>query len=373
MHRVIYASSNKNSDAYYAVRIEIPDPFFYVDTGAKQYVFLDHREFGVFQEKNKNPAIELVLVNPLTQEAAQVADKTSGANRLAWTILQKYGLASDPIEVPTSFPLDMADYLRSKGCKITPIQPFFTARLKKTAIEVGAIRDALKRTQKTFVYIEQVLKQSTVRDGVLRYQDKILTSESLKAEVEQILLAEDLVSPEGLIVSCGPHAAIPHHPGSGPLRAGETVVCDIFPKHRANGYFADMTRTYVKGEPSPRVRDMYEAVRAAQEAAEQAVRSGVTGASIHKICVDLLLARGFDVGDKGFTHGTGHGLGLDIHEPPYLNSTSKEILEEGHVVTIEPGLYYPELGGVRIEDVVVVTKDGCENLTQYHKEYLMLP
>jgi len=371
MPKLIYASSSKNSDMFYAVRLPIPDPFFYLDMGEKKYVFLDQREYGVFREHNTNPDIELVSVNPLYQEAKECTDQTSIANRLAYRVLEKYGLKDCIIEVPTSFPLDMADYLRSKGIVLIHSQHFFPERLIKNTDEIAAIREALLRTQQAFLTVENILDNALIEADVVVYKDVPLTSEFLRKQAERILFEHDMINVEGMIISCGAHAAIPHHQGAGPIRPHQTIVCDIFPRQRASGYFADMTRTYVKGTPSDQLQAMYDAVVSAQIQAMNTVSPGTPLSTPHQKCVDLFLDRGYHVGDQGFTHSTGHGLGIDIHEAPYVSQNSKNVFEPGHVVTIEPGLYYPQLGGVRIEDVVVVTKDGFENLTRYPTRFVI--
>lgn len=370
MAKVIYAST-KDSDMFYAVRVPVVDPFFFIDTGKKQYVFLDHREFGLFREENKNTNIELVLLNPLLEEADKIEDETRLPNKLALYIFQIYGIVKEPIEVPASFPLDMADFLRSKGITLIPQIPFWPERSKKTEEEVEAIRESLRRTQCAFERIEEILRESSIDGDLIKYKDEMVTSELLKREAERVLLEHDMINMEGMIVSCAQHAAIPHHSGRGPMRPHQTIICDIFPQHRNSGYFADMTRTYIKGGASLELQRMYEAVRKSQEAGIQAARPGISGGELHKICSQVFLDLGYDVGNKGFVHGTGHGLGLDIHEEPYVNLASETILEPGHVITIEPGLYYPETGGVRIEDVIHITETGCENLINYDKRFIL--
>ncbi len=394
MPKLLFAGNSKDSDMFYAVRVPIVDPFFYLDTGEQKYVFLDHREYGVFKEYQEKAMgsfpsvgmteIELVLANPLMEESVRLrqdfgatsarsssAQHASTTSLLAYLILEKYGLADQPIEVSNNLPLEMADFFRSKGVQLVVKNPFFPERLIKTAQESEAIRDALVRTQHAYTYIEEVLRTSTIEGDVIMYRGEALTSETLKKEVEQILLSYDMTNDEGIIISCGHHAAIPHHRGSGFIRPHQTIICDIFPRHRETGYFADMTRTYVKGTPSEDIAKMYAAVLEAQERAIEQVKPGVIMGDVHQGCIDIFLGKGYHAGDKGFTHGTGHGLGLDIHEFPYVRSKSASVFEPGHVVTIEPGLYYPEIGGVRIEDVVVVTQGGCRNLTEYHKNYVI--
>ena len=219
--------------------------------------------------------------------------------------------------------------------------------------------------------MEDVLRASTISGDTLLYEGNVLTSEFLSAKVEQTLLSRDLASECGMIVSCGSHAAIPHHRGAGPIRPHQTIICDLFPRHRKTGYFSDITRTFVKGTVSDEIKKMYDAVYEAQTTAVKMIKPGVERSDVHQACIDIFLARGYHAGDKGFTHGTGHGLGIDLHEAPYVRGASEVsgVFEPGHVVTVEPGLYYPEIGGIRIEDVVWVTEDGNDNLTTYHKDY----
>lgn len=370
MPKMIFANA-KNSDMFYATKASAHDPFFYLDDGRKKCIFLDHRELGVFQDKNKNVEIEAVLLDPLLADAMKDKNKTSLSNKLALLILKKYKLGGGKILVPTSFPLDMADFLRAKGVKISPQSSFFPERIIKTKVEVEYVRENMRRLCKAFDRVEEILMQSRIKGDEIKFKNKTLTSEILKHEIELVLMREGLNDTEGMIVSCGTQAAIPHHSGTGVLRPNQTIICDIFPQSRVNHYFGDMTRTYVKGEPSIEVKKMYAAVLEAQEKALLAIRPGKSGREIYQLCVDIFLARGFHVGDRGFVHGTGHGLGIDIHEDPYLNKYSEDLLEEGNIFSIEPGLYYPEFGGVRIEDLVVVTKKGSENLTKYHKQYII--
>ena len=174
------------------------------------------------------------------------------------------------------------------------------------------------------------------------------------------------------IVACGADGADPHDRGSGPLDAEESIVVDIFPRDKETGYHADMTRTFLKGEASEELRERYEITREAHGAALDAVEAGATGADVHDAVCDVYEEAGYATlrddpsTETGFIHGTGHGIGLDVHELPRLNPTGGE-LEAGQVITIEPGLYDPDVGGIRIEDLVVVTEDGYENLTDYPK------
>ncbi len=177
---------------------------------------------------------------------------------------------------------------------------------------------------------------------------------------------------EDNIVSCGEDCSDPHNFGSGPLFADQPIMIDTCPRSIKNRYFADMTRTVVKGKASTEIRKMYNAVLGAQKLALGEIKDGMRADLIHKKVQDYFANRGFKTEEKngkiqGFFHGTGHGVGLDIHETPRINLNYKKKLKAGNVVTVEPGLYYPKIGGVRIEDLVVVTKTGCKNLTKFPK------
>lgn len=370
MTKLLYANTH-NRDMLYAVGIEVPDPFFLLDIDGTRHIFLDRREYGIFLEENKKVDLQVHLLDSYLESAQKIEDEGSLVYKLAYAILDSFGVINQEILVPNDFPIGMADYLRSKGINLVATASLFPERKIKSEDEVNKIREALRRTGKAFAKIEEILKASVIQNDMLLYQDEPLTSERLKSEAEQVLLAEDMLNTEGIIISCAEHAAIPHHRGAGAIHPHQTIVCDIFPRHRGSGYFADMTRTYVKGNPSEEIKKLYSAVLEAQENALNKAVAGMPGSALHQICVDTFLEKGYHVGDQGFVHGTGHGLGLDVHEAPRAGATSEDILEAGHVVTVEPGLYYPEVGGVRIEDVVVIRKSGVENLTNYHKNYII--
>ncbi|MDP3794371.1 MAG: M24 family metallopeptidase [bacterium] len=356
----------------YVVRMDIPDPFFLLDSNGRQYIFLDRREYGVFQEKSAEAGPRAMLLEPLIDEARRIYGAIPLPHALALHILSCYGVAGERIAVPTNFPLDIADFLRAKGVTLEVCSSIYPERLVKTSEEVAFIREALRRTDAAFLLIEKLLGGATIKGDELWYGTTLLTSEYVKQRVDETLLRYDMIATEGMIVACGAQAAMPHHPGSGPIRPCQTIVCDIFPRNRTSGYFADVTRTYVKGEPPEKVRRMYAAVREAQRSVLERLRPGLREGEAHQSAVEAFTERGFvTVGDAGFIHGTGHGLGLDVHEEPFLRASRDGLLEEGNIVTVEPGLYEPGLGGVRIEDVVVITPSGCGLLTAEPREYII--
>lgn len=368
MPKLIYANT-KDSNMFYAVRTGIREPFFFIDTGQEQYIFLDMLEYEAFKEKNKNIKLEPVLINKFYKETEEVKDKTSFANKLAFVLLSEYGLLEKVLEVPSNFPVAMADYLRLKGFNLDPRSPFWTERAVKSKDEVDAIKKSLEVVRKAFLLVEEILQGSVVEGDFIKYRKEILTSEFMKNLVEKFLFENNMLSTDGLIISTGNQTAFPHHQGSGPILANRPIVCDIFPKSHDTGYFADMTRTYVKGAPSKDVEKMHATVLAAQELIIKSVRPGMPGKELTAIGLKFFKDSGYETEEnKGFIHSAGHGLGLDVHEAPAMGMKSEDILRPGQVITIEPGLYYPEKDGVRIEDMVLITENGAENLTNFQKE-----
>jgi len=250
-------------------------------------------------------------------------------------------------------------------------EPFLEERLVKSPAEVECILRAMRRTEAALGAAIEAIREAEVMDGALRWRGEVLTAEALKRLIAVRLLEDGLLA-QHTIVACGEAACDPHNEGSGPLRSGQAIILDVFPRDEESRYFADITRTVVKGKAPERLREMYRAVAKGQDRALHLIRDGADGEAVHREVQAMLEGQGFRTGEvngrmQGFFHGTGHGLGLEVHELPRV-SKIPTTLRTGNVVTVEPGLYYPGIGGVRIEDVVVVTEHGCTNLTAYPKE-----
>lgn len=371
MTKLIYATT-KNRDLFYALGVEISDPIFYIESNGRKYVFLDAREFGVLTEKSGNRGIEAIPVESLLEEARGGRYETGIANKLALLILKKFAGSETGFSVPFDFPLNMADFLRAQGITLTVQNPFYPERAIKTKEEISRIKETAAFTLNIFRKIEAILKAAEINGDHLIYEGETLTSEFLKKEAAIEMARRNLIDSEGLIISSGPHAAIPHHSGTGPIKPGAAIVCDIFPRHRDHGYFADIARTYAKGTPSEEIKKMYDAVRRAQEAGVQKIRAGVPAKEIHHACAESLKESGFETSEgRGFVHSTGHGVGLEVHETPSVGANSEKPLEAGNIITVEPGLYYPDLGGVRIEDMFLATENGAVCLTEYPRELVI--
>lgn len=292
--------------------------------------------------------------------------------------------AVDVIYVPHDFPAGTFMRLKEAGLpvEVNKDELFFPQRAIKTLKEIEALTVAQRANEQCFHHAFKVLRESDIgRDDVLFWKGQTLTAEILRAEMNKKAVEHGCEEFHGgPIVACGAQGAMPHERGHGPLRAHEFIVMDCFPRH-ANGYWGDLTRTVLKGKATPWHTDVYAAVLAAHDAGLGLIKAGVNGKDIHLRVAATLAEAGFKTGtdDKGrpygFFHGTGHGVGLELHEPgPRMLSTVASELKAGYVTSVEPGLYYPApvsgggIGGCRIEDVVTVTDTGYHNLTSFPKD-----
>jgi len=278
--------------------------------------------------------------------------------------------------VQKEFPLYYADELRKRGYKIKSINShsLYPERLVKSQQELKILKNSIKKTVEAMDLAISTISRSVIKNNRLYFQKSVLTSEKVKSLIDSYLAQNGFTSTH-TIVACGKHSWMPHNTGHGQLYANKPIIIDIFPKSQSTGYFGDMTRTIVKGNPPEKLVEMYNTVLEGQKLAISMIKSGIKSRNIHSKILRLFESKGFktesiDNKPQGFIHSTGHGLGLDIHEPPRIGLCN-DILKEGNVVTVEPGLYYEKLGGIRIEDVVYVTGKGCENLTKYKKNFVV--
>ncbi len=360
-------SSEDNADLYFATRFIAPDSFVFVRIRGKKYILINDLEID---RAKKQARVDAVLS---TSKLARAFKATTGRSPSLTDILGAF-LKKKKVRdllVPANFQVQYCEPLKRAGFRIRykPL-PFCGGRILKDRRELGAIRQALVATERAAGKAVQTLKKSVIRGNKLYFHGKPLTSEFLKTVIHRSLL-EDGCTGEHTIVSCGPQTVDPHHRGSGPLKAHQPIVMDIFPRNDTTRYYADFTRTVVRGKASPRLKKIYAAVEAGQEIAFRMIRDSIDGKKVHDAIQEYFTGLGFRTGfmggrAQGFFHSTGHGLGLEVHESPRIGRGS-DVLKEGQVVTVEPGLYYKGTGGVRLEDVVVVTKKGCTNLTKFPK------
>ncbi|MFB6072013.1 MAG: M24 family metallopeptidase [Halobacterium sp.] len=306
------------------------------------------------------------------EELAEEHGRNGYRPHAAARFLDEYGI--DSVAVPVSFPSGTAEVLREYGVDVEVDYDDAVGDLRavKTDAEIEAVAETQRANEAAMAAAEDLLAAASVEDGVLVHDGDALTSERVRREIEVTLLEEGCLL-EDCIVASGPEAARAHESGSGPIEAGEPVVVDVFPRGKTSRYYGDMTRTFVKGEHDDQTREWYEVIRAAFDAALDVLEAGVTGEAVDAAVCDVFEDAGYptlrthDSPDRGFFHSTGHGVGLAVHEQPSLSRFGGE-LEAGHVVTVEPGLYEQGVGGVRLEDLVVVTEDGYRNLDDYPRD-----
>jgi Xaa-Pro aminopeptidase len=364
---LFYSDTHVSTDLLYFGRFACHDPFIALEQRDRKVAILNALEFG---RGLREGAWDLVLpLEPLIAAArkrypaVRVGPAELIATHAARARLTKF-------RVPGDFPAGLCDRLRGLGLKVEVIEgPVFPARELKTRREALAIKAGNACAAAGFRAAEQLLRSARPRGRELWLDGRALTSERVRFAIEVACLEAGGLALD-TIVAGGDQACDPHCRGSGPLRPRELIIVDIFPRMQASGYHGDMTRTYLKGSANDAQRRLVAAVADAQRAALQEISAGVAARAVHARCTQLFAARSFETwatpkGSVGFFHGTGHGLGLSVHELPRVNAATDAVLAAGHVVTVEPGLYYPGLGGCRIEDVALVTARGHQLLSAH--------
>lgn len=272
--------------------------------------------------------------------------------------------------VPFRFPAGFYQYLTSDFDVKILESPASRCREIKRQEELDAIVCTQRACERAMRQAVLLIGHSEPRGEMLYREGQPLTSEKVRGAIDVSLL-EDGCEAMDTIVAGGLAGADPHARGTGPLAANAPIVIDIFPRSKSSRYYADMTRTVLKGEAAPELKEIYEAVALAQSEGLEAIMAGVFGKEVHSRVSQVFLDQGYPEREGcGFTHSTGHGVGLDVHEKPTLSETGAA-LEVNHVVTVEPGLYYPKIGGVRLEDLVVVKENGYENLTHFERKLVL--
>lgn len=367
--RFLYASSDSCADVFYLGGVFVPDPYLSIITDKKSYAVVSRLEYTRVRAKsNYDEVMLLEAIKPKAAEMLGLSDEEIGPGELMCYFAQRFAVKK--IELPENFPAAYYAQLHEAGYHLQVKRGlFFPQRIKKTDAEARAIRQGNAASAAGIRAAEKVLRDAVIEGNRLLYQGRALTSERLRTIIDQTCLEKGAVA-RNTIVAGGRQACDPHEVGYGPLRPNELIIVDVFPRVQKTGYHGDMTRTFLKGRANPGQRKLVQAVRGAQAAAIAAIHGGVKGHQVHAVVEQYFEQHGYQTGRSGksftgFIHGTGHGLGLEVHEPPRV-STAKLKLKAGHVVTVEPGLYYPSIGGCRIEDVVRVTESGCEKLSSMH-------
>ena len=361
------SSSESDSNLYYATEFLAPDPFIFIQIGDEKIIIMSDLELD--RAKSQAKVSSALSYSGYEESAKNSGTESPNTIDVLHEFLKERGIKS--LVVPAYFGIRNALLLQDKGYDIeVKPDPFIEGRLIKSNDEIRYIEEALRLTECAVDRAIDFIRQTENRDGYLYLRNKKVTSEDVKKLIDIYLLENSMIA-QHTIVACGEDSSFPHNEGSGALRADAPVIIDVFPRSVKSRYYADITRTVVRGAASDEVKKMFKAVSDAQEVAFSMIKDKVNGREVHEAILMHFKNRGFESGEidgrmQGFFHGTGHGVGLEVHEPPRIGKKT-DILCTGQVVTVEPGLYYKGIGGVRLEDMVVVQPDGVINLTKSPK------
>ncbi len=364
---LLYADSDINADQLYFGKVFVPDPFLSFSVNGKKYAFANSLEISRMNSESTFDEL-LSLEEWLGKAARRYRKKTGSITDIVRLVVGEFAISE--FVVAPDFPAGLAFKLRAARVPFKIAEgPLFPQRDCKNDAEAKALKEGNAASATGIKAAEKMLRDSTIKKGNLMHGGRLLTSERVRQVIEIACLEKGAMSHK-TIVAGGDQGCDPHCNGYGPLRANELIVVDVFPRVARHGYHGDMTRTFLKGKATPEQRRLVRTVRNAQKLALATIKAGITGAKVHSAVEAHFKAEGYltkksNGSPEGFIHGTGHGLGLEIHEPPRLNKTGPR-LKAGNVVTVEPGLYYRGVGGCRIEDVVRVTKSGVEMLSKCH-------
>ena len=358
---VIFASS-RDADMRYMTRFTTSDPFvFFKKPGERGVIIVSQMETG----RASREATAAVITRTQAGLPDILKTEKDPYRAIAKMIAGQVG---KKILVPPDFPVALANSLNEYCTVSVDKGTVRSMRAKKSKNEILLMKNVQKVTENAMGVAVSLIKKATVKKGILYVNNKPLTAEFVKFSMHSLLLQYGCTAVD-TIVSCGEETSIPHITGTGPLKSDEPIVIDLFPVEERSGYYADMTRTVVKGKPGPEIREMYIALRDAKKLGIAKVKAGVSGADIHQAVVDFFKDTGYESDSRGFIHNLGHGVGLQIHELPTVGPAGGALVS-GIVITIEPGLYYPGIGGVRIEDIGVVKKSGFEKFTVFPEELI---
>jgi Xaa-Pro aminopeptidase len=370
---LICADSTRSPEMRHEVPVAVPDPFLYAEQDGRRVAVVSSLEAVRINEAD--PGIEVIPPDALGWDdlLAEGTPYFEAELEIYTRACRELGITS--AAVPASFPLELADRLRAQGIEVRPDRQLFDLRRRsKNATEIAGLRRAQRACEAALDAARDLLRRATVA-GTLELDGKPLTSERIKTEVERVFGEHGAYADE-FIVSHGAQTAVGHESGHGPIEAGEPIVFDLFPRDRATGVYTDMTRTYCVGEPPAELVEWHALCKEALDRVVAAAGPGVNGRTLMKIAADLFEEHGHptqftktagEVLDRGFFHSLGHGVGLEVHERPWLSRVGDDLVP-GDVIALEPGLYRPGFGGVRLEDIAIVTEDGLEVVTDYPYE-----
>ncbi|HEY0416046.1 MAG TPA: Xaa-Pro peptidase family protein [Gaiellaceae bacterium] len=368
---LIYADTFRSPELRHEVPLGIPDPVLYAEKDGTKHVVTHSMEAPRLAASG---TLELHLMEELGVDELVAADLSPLELRAELALRGVRAVGVTSAVVPDTFPIWLADHLRANGVELTTDPDLFDDRRRvKSEAELEGMRRAQRAAEAAMDTCRDMLRRAEQNGDGLTLEGDPLTVERVKSAMG-IVFASHGTTADEFIVAPGPQGAVGHDMGSGPIRAGVPIVVDIWPRDNDSAVYCDMTRTFVVGDVPEDVRRWHALCKQALDRAIAEIRPGAAGRAIFDGTCEIFEAAGEPTqrtkpdGEPlvdGFFHGLGHGVGLEVHEEPGLGRTTRTALVAGDVVTVEPGLYRQGYGGVRLEDLVLVTADGAENLTRY--------
>ena len=368
---LIYGDTVRHPELRHEVTLTLGDPFLYAEKDGRKHIVVTDFEWPRIQEAG----IDAELISPFALGLDELLDsgKKYWQLQLELTLRGVRHIGVDKATVPHTFPLQLANFLRENGIEVTPDREFFDRRRRvKNETELAGIRRAQRAAEAGMDAARDLFRRAEHSNGSLLVDGEPLTSERVKLAIQDAFIQNGCTADE-FIVSHGAQSAIGHDMGSGTIGPGEPIVIDLWPKDAETACYADMTRTFCIGEIPEELRGYHRLVKESLDRSLEAVKAGAHGPDVFAVSCEPFHREGHktmlnkepgEVVESGYFHSLGHGVGLDVHEQPGLGRSGEALLA-GDVVTLEPGLYRRGWGGCRLEDLVLVTDNGAENLTQY--------
>lgn len=372
MNILIFGNTETSPSLRHEIPLAVIDPFLYLEAEGRRAVLTSSLEDARIAQAA--PDVERLLVDALGlfELIGEGRSRVEVDQELCVRAVTALGIRQ--ASVPVDFPLAIADRLRTSGVELTPDEAIFRERRRqKTADEIAGIRRAAAAACEAIAVAAGMLREAIIDADTLMLAGELLTAERVRARVREVCAhAGAPTPPDVMVIAAGPNAPIGHEPGSGPLPAHTPIEIDLWPRDERSGCWGDMTRTFVRGEISDAIAQLHALVLDAHKRACSAVRPGVTGAELHGLACEVFEAAGHrtqrtrapdETLREGFYFGLGHGVGLDVHEPPDLGMGDANPLIAGDVIAVEPGIVVPAVGAARVEDLLIVTQEGSECLT----------
>jgi len=372
---LLYSDSYRDANMYYLTKFLAPDPFIFLKrVDADPIIVVSQMEYPRAQKQSIVKAVKSYSDYNYLEAVKTAKDPQLGAMKFIAKVAEKELGTGTRICVPPNFPVIAADVLREEGLTINPMFGVVEkARETKDSHEVEEIKAVQAVNEEvTSEAIEVIANSDVGSNKTLHFNGEPLTVGKIKSFFGRKLLENGCLPEEDIIVACGTKASDPHYVGEleDKLKADQPIILDSYPRSIQKRYWTDMTRTVVKGRASDKLEKMFDAVSEAKNASFDAIQAGALGSHVYDVCCDVLEKAGYDTTrggkkiTKGMTHSLGHGVGLQIHESPRMSEVYTSPLKAHSIVTVEPGLYDPQIGGVRLEDIIEVTKSGYNNLTK---------